>query len=322
MSVVVGEHTAFLALASLKGVGYWTLARMAKEGVQFADFIAIDDGHEIVSALRKYGARIESKSQTDWRFIRERAIERSDVMQREFAESGTRLVMSGSTDYPATLYDLADAPPWIFVTGSLEILHSQCVTAVGTRTPSPDGLWLSQFVGHCFDFWQAPTVSGLANGIDQIVHEMSIRARIPTIAVLGTGIFSEYPKGSASIRERILQNGGAIVTEYLPSESYSAENFVRRNRLQAALGSVLIPIEWAPKSGTAHTVRYAASIGRPIAGLRLPDWDPDRVVFSNGAAKLAMKFNIPGQEAQFREFVAKAIASLPPAPEPTQLPLV
>ena len=71
---------------------------------------------------------------------------------------------------------------------------------------------------------------------------------------------------------RILARGGTVVTEYLPQQSYSAENFVRRNRLQAALAKVLVPVEWAAKSGTAHTVKYAADLGRPIACLQLPDW--------------------------------------------------
>jgi DNA processing protein len=190
-----------------------------------------------------------------------------------------------------------------------------CVTAVGTREPSEDGIWLCRFVGLCFESWRAPTVSGLAAGVDQVVHEMSPRARVPTIAVLGTGIFSEYPKGSASLRERILDCGGAVITEYLP------KNFVRRNRLQAALGRILIPIEWASKGGTARTVRYAGSLGRPIAGLRLPDWSEDRVVFSNTAAKTATTFTIPGQEKEFRRFVAQSLDGDNP-PQLTQLSLI
>src|SRR5262249_1405931 len=38
----------------------------------------------------------------------------------------------------------------------------------------------------------------------------------------------------------------------------------------------------------------AASLKRPIAGLRLPDWPKERVVFSNGAAGTATTFTIPG----------------------------
>ena len=134
------------------------------------------------------------------------------------------------------------------------------VTIVGTRKPSEDGLFLARYVGACLADWPAATVSGLAAGIDQLAHESSLRAEVPTIAVLGTGILDNYPKDSQVLRDRILGAGGAIVSEYLPRASYSAENFVQRNRLQAALGRVLIPVEWARRSGTAHTVRFATEL--------------------------------------------------------------
>lgn len=79
------------------------------------------------------------------------------------------------------------------------------------------------------------------------------------------------------MRERILAAGGAIVTEYLPRASYSGDHFVQRNRLQAALGRVLIPVEWSRRSATAHTVRFASELERPIACLRLPHWPAERV---------------------------------------------
>src|SRR3546814_15118525 len=76
--------------------------------------------------------------------------------------------------------------------------------------------------------------SGLAAGIDQLAHEHSLRAGVPTIAVLGTGMLEDYPKGAGRLRDHILGTGGTIVSEYLPMASYSAENFVQRNRLKAA----------------------------------------------------------------------------------------
>lgn len=315
----VSEQTALLALASIRGVGYWTLAHMAKAGVGFAAFLATNDTEEASAVLRTHGARLEHKTTGDWSTVRERALQRASLIQEELDTAGTRLIMAGDADFPSALNDLADAPASLFVGGNVSVLQEPSIAAVGTREPSEDGVWLCRFVGHCLRDWCAPTVSGLAAGVDQIVHEMSLRARVPTIAVLGTGICSEYPKGSADLRQRILDCGGAVVTEYLPNEKYSAENFVRRNRLQAALGRVLIPIEWAAKGGTAHTVRFAGSLGRPIAGLRLSDWPEGRVIFSNGAARNATTFTVPGQEVEFRGFVAK---SLNGGPQPAQLSLI
>jgi DNA processing protein len=303
----VGEQLALLALSSIRGVGYWTLANMAKAGISFAAFLATEDSTEAGRALRAFGAKLENKMAGEWQLVRDRALARASRIFEDLMATGTRLVMAGSAEFPRALNDLSDPPAWLFVRGNVPLLSKPSVAAVGTREPTDDGIWLCRFVGLCFESWAAPTVSGLAPGIDHVVHELSLRAKVPTIAVLGTGIFSDYPKGAATLRKRILDGGGAIVTEYLPQETYSAENFVRRNRLQAALAQILIPIEWAARSGTAHTVRYAARLKRPIAGLRLPDWHKDRLMFPDGAAAMSSIFTIPGQEEEFRRFVAKSL---------------
>jgi DNA processing protein len=305
--VDVNQQLALLALSSIRGVGYWTLSRMAKAGTNFATFLATEDSTEVGRTLRAFGAKLESQMAGEWGTVRDRALGRANRILEDLSATGTRLIMAGSAEFPRALKALSDPPAWLFVQGDLPLLSKPSVAVVGTRTPSDDGLWLCRFVGLCFENWAAPTVSGLAIGIDSVVHELSLRAKVRTVAVLGTGIFSDYPKGAIALRERILGGRGAIVTEYLPYQTYSAENFVRRNRLQAALAQVLIPIEWTARSGTAHTVRYAASLRRPIAGLRLPDWPQDRVVFSNGAAATATIFTIPGQEEQFRQFVSKSL---------------
>ena len=166
-------------------------------------------------------------------------------------------------------------------------------------------MWLCDYVGYCLSHWGAATVSGLADGIDQAVHEASIAAGVPTIAFLGTGIQNDYPKGSENLRRRIVEAGGAVATEYLPNESYSRANFVQRNRLQAALGRALIPVEWAVKSGTAHTVRFASELLRPIVGLRVPSWSSDHVTLPVKSGKI---FVLPGEDVDFRDYVANLLA--------------
>jgi DNA protecting protein DprA len=302
----VSEQLAFLALASIRGVGYWTLYKMARSGVRFSNFMELEDGAEATAQLKDFGARLDNKS--DWRSVRPRSLERAAKLSLELKHLNVKFLRAGSEHFPASLSDLTEPPEWLFVQGSTDILSRPSISAVGTREPSADGLWLASFVGASLGLWKAPTVSGLAAGIDQIVHNWSLRANVPTIAVLGTGIFSEYPKGAADLREKILDAGGAIISEYLPRESYSGENFVRRNRLQAALGRILIPVEWATKSGTAHTVRYASQLKRPLACLRLADWDSARVVLPSASGDDSSIFTIPGQETEFRNFVEAALS--------------
>jgi DNA processing protein len=306
------EHEAFLALSSIKGVGYWTLHHIGRAGTPYSEVFGIDNGEEATTVLRRFGARVEASN--EWSALKDRGLKRANEIIRELVRRDSRLILRADHLFPPRLLDLADPPQWIFVEGNPAVLNSNCIAAVGTREPTEEGLFLAQFVGANLRIWGAPTVSGLANGIDQVIHRWSLRMEVPTIAVLGTGLALNYPKGSRDLREAIVKSGGAIVTEYLIHDTYSAENFVRRNRLQAALGNVLIPVEWALKSGTAHTVRFALTLRRPVACLLM-----NRPA---GSERLNLPgthtFEIPGEESEFRHFVTSALSSVKPMSSPVQ----
>ncbi len=274
------EVRAFLTLSAIRGVGHKTLLSLAEAGHRFADVLEAGPSGTL-PFTRRPSAKPDTP-QLDWAAVRAEASERMARIGDILQNVGVQLIFRDDPRFPRSLLDLERPPHWLFAQGSLTALTMPSVTIVGTRQPSPDGLFLARYVGACLADWPAATVSGLAAGIDQLAHESSLRAGVPTIAVLGTGILDNYPKDSHVLRDRILGAGGAIVSEYLPRASYSAENFVLRNRLQAALGRVLIPVEWARRSGTAHTVRFATDLRRPIACLRLADWPVDRVLLEPG----------------------------------------
>ena len=212
--------------------------------------------------------------------------------------------------FPQSLREIPDPPKWLFVQGNLSVLHKPSIAIVGTRNPSEDGKFLAHYVGKSLSqFNDIVTVSGLANGIDQIIHRQSIRFNVPTVAFIGTGILLNYPNGSEELRQEIIANGGAIISEYLPNQSYSAENFVRRNRLQSGLSDVVIPVEWTIKGGTAHTVRFAYEAQKSIICLRLPDWGDSHTELDLAQSWDAKIFTIPSDESKFIESVKKSFAS-------------
>jgi DNA protecting protein DprA len=307
------ERESLLALSLIRGVGYWTLWRMASVGTKFSSVLNIESGEDANSVLRKFGARLESEAVNSWKTVRSQILARASDLLVDLERYGTKLILSGEDTFPSRFGDLNEPPYWLFVRGDVQVLRQPSISIVGTREPSRDGLWLTYFVGACLSIWRAPTVSGLAAGVDQTVHEMSVRAGVPTIAVLGTGITSDYPKGSNNLKDQIIDEGGAIITEYLPRDSYSAENFVRRNRIQAALGKILIPVEWSARSGTAHTVRYATALARPVACLRMIDWDGTRVPFRQATVPTGTLFTIPGEEEFFRSYVGRVLKTEIPA---------
>lgn len=259
------EIIAFLAISSLKGVGYWTLRKIFESNLGFKNILKDSNA----DALSKF-IRVSQPLQETWEVYQQElwnvGLERARILNKQ----GISLHFLGQKTFPDTLKTISEPPYWIFVEGNLQNLFKMSVAVVGTRKPTEDGMFLTKLVISALADTGIVTVSGLASGIDQLCHVESLRYGLPTVAVLGNGIFVEYPKGSNAIKAAIVGNGGTVITEYLPDQIYSAENFVRRNRLQAALSNALIPVEWKIKSGTAHTVEYAYKYNKKIANLYLP----------------------------------------------------
>lgn len=258
------EKIAFLALSTLKGVGFWTLYKIAKSGISFKEVLREPEG-KFVEKIYDLGDETRSvveQQDSLW--------QKGLSLARSLLSDNVRLIFRDESGFPHKLKNIPDAPYWIFVQGNVDSLFCKSVAIVGTRQPSDDGVFLSKLVLAALVKFKCVTVSGLAMGVDQLAHIGSIRYGLRTIAVLGTGILGNYPKGSEVLRKKILDGGGCVISEYLPHQSYSAENFIRRNRLQAALCDLLIPVEWGVKSGTAHTVRFAAKYEKAILNLYLP----------------------------------------------------
>src|SRR5208282_5367713 len=107
-------------------------------------------------------------------------------------------------------------------------------------------------------------VSGMARGIDSCAHRGALAARMPTVAVWGTGIDVVYPKENKKLAEEILALGGAIVSE-VPLGTFPApQNFPRRNRILSGLSVAVLVVEASENSGTRVTARCAAEQNRDL----------------------------------------------------------
>lgn len=293
------ESVALLALSEIRGVGYWTLRKLVQKG-SLAEVFSLPSTEEFNKALRAAGSKGSLDTKTPIKEWRERAFAKGGQRLEEFAAQGISLIHRCSPDYPTQLNDLDDPPEWLFVQGDVSVLHHRSIAVVGTRTPTAVGIRLAEIISHALPRLNSALVSGLAEGIDQTMHLGSLQHNVPTIAVLGTGILNNFPSGSESIRSEICSRGGAIITEYLPRDSYSSQNFVRRNRIQAGLATVVVPVEWRVKSGTAHTVRFAHETERGIVCVKPTDWETDNRPELRHAREIgASIFTLPDELEQF-----------------------
>jgi DNA processing protein len=298
------ETVAFLALQSIRGVGFKTLYKIASQKISFRELIKTDDIGYFEKMLRQKLDDSIKASDESWVHFKLELWNQGLELARNYIKKNIRIFFFDQDIFPPQLKNILEPPMWLFVEGDYRTLHQPSVAIVGSRKATEDGLWLTKYIVAAMANQGLVSVSGLADGIDQKAHVESIRFNIPTIAVLGTGIDSNYPSGSEHLRADIVANGGAIVTEYLIDESYSAYNFIRRNRIQASLAHITIPVEWKIKSGTAHTVKFTKDYCRFLVMPYLYKSDLESAEIKTVSAyRRGQVFSVPEQSSELIEFL-------------------
>jgi len=179
------------------------------------------------------------------------------------AQPGNHVLTLADAAYPPRLFDLADPPPVLYVRGSLQLLAAPSIAIVGSRNATPGGIDNAERFARALSASGIAIVSGLALGIDAAAHRGALAGRGSTIAVMGTGMDTIYPKRNEKIGGEIAA-GGAIISEFPLGTAPLAGNFPRRNRLIAGLCRGVLVVEAALASGSLITARLAAEIGRDV----------------------------------------------------------
>ncbi len=177
---------------------------------------------------------------------------------------GATVVSYACAEYPERLREIYDPPPVLWVRGDVKLLRRPAIAVVGTRHPTPYGSGIAEMLSRDLAARRLLIVSGMARGIDSCAHKGALAARMPTVAVWGTGIDVVYPKENRKLAEEILATGGAIVSE-VPMGTFPApQNFPRRNRILSGLSVAVLVVEAGENSGTRVTARCAAEQNRDL----------------------------------------------------------
>jgi DNA processing protein len=182
----------------------------------------------------------------------------------EVSAHGADVLSFNCIAYPERLKEIYDPPPVLWVRGDVSLLARPSIAVVGTRHPSPYGSGVAEMLARDLAVRRLLIVSGMARGIDTCAHKGALAARMPTVAVWGTGVDVIYPKENKKLAEDILATGGAIVSE-VPMGTFPApQNFPRRNRILSGLSIAVLVVEAAENSGTRVTARCAAEQNRDL----------------------------------------------------------
>ena len=75
--------------------------------------------------------------------------------------------------------------------------------------------------------------------------------------IMTSGLDIVHPKENAPLQQRILENGGLILSEQPWGVKANPTRLIARNRLQAALSNTVVLAECPEQSGSMHTMRFA-----------------------------------------------------------------
>lgn len=188
-----------------------------------------------------------------------------DRLWQRLKELHIRLAFLGDgAYYPALLSCIPDAPDVLFYRGLLQAHECRSVAIVGSRRETRYGRRVAHSIARDLSMQGVTVVSGLARGIDTAAHEGALEGKGPTIAVLGSGLVRLYPEENAALAKRIIEGGGAVISELPPTAEPKPFRFPIRNRIVSGLAQALLVVEARDKSGTLITVGHALEQGREV----------------------------------------------------------
>ncbi len=184
------------------------------------------------------------------------------------SDNSIELLSYQDTNYPLEFRELSNPPLILYYQGNLELLSNNYnrITVIGSRNIKPyTNIALPSLITSPISNGLI-SVSGLALGVDSLVHNISVSLSQPTIGIVGSGLdnASFYPFENLGLKAQILENNGLILSEYAPNTPPNRYNFPHRNRLLAAISPICFVPQASLKSGSLITVTQAQKLGRKI----------------------------------------------------------
>jgi DNA processing protein len=246
-----------LALSELRGIGRATLRAQLRLAASqatdsFASFSEFVEQNGRDAAVRDVGG-----------LSLDAAWDRAGSLMDECARFGLQVLPFGWPAYPSQLYRLQDAPALLFVRGTLGPGRRPRIAVIGTRHPSPWGIRTAKACAGQVSKVRGVVVSGLARGVDSAAHVGALDAKCSTWAVLAHGL-AVAPTSNIELAHRIVEEDGALISEYRPGEPPQRFHFIERDRIQAGLADAVLVVETGTHGGSMHTVRAATSAGIPV----------------------------------------------------------
>ncbi len=244
----------WLALSRLPGIGSVTVRRWLEHFDSVAQLFAAS-----LTELNSAGLsnkQIYLLKNSNWLLIE------TDLLWIE--KNQGKIISLDDPLYPSQLKEIHDPPLVLYLQGNAELLSQTQLAIVGSRHPTATGKDLAYQFAKELALAGLVITSGLALGIDAASHYGALNAKGKTIAVLGTGLKSIYPRTHQSLAKEIVESNGCVISEFAPDTPPKAMHFPMRNRIISGLSVGVLVVEAAVRSGSLITARTALEQNRDV----------------------------------------------------------
>ena len=179
-------------------------------------------------------------------------------------KGGAKIITVMDEEYPAILKEIYDPPICLYVRGTLPDFSSNSLAVVGSRRVTVYGRKMTAHLTEAAVYAGWKIVSGLAYGVDAIAHQVAVDLKGITVAVLGGGLARVHPQDHVPLARSIVENNGALISEYPMKFPVSRQSFPRRNRIVSGLSRAVLVVEAGIDSGALITATAALEQGRSV----------------------------------------------------------
>lgn len=180
-----------------------------------------------------------------------------------------------SVHWPSLISQIPDPPKKLYYVGDVVPLSSRLVAVVGSREMSKRGEDAVRRIVPDLVKRGVGIVSGLALGVDTLAHKICLDCGGYTVAVMGMGLDRIYPWENKELAERIVANGGCLLSEYEVGHKTIRSDFLKRNRIVSGLCVGTLVIEAAGRSGSISTPNFAVDQGREVWVVEAHEGEPN-----------------------------------------------
>jgi DNA processing protein len=188
-----------------------------------------------------------------------------DYEYEKILKRGSKIITINDSNYPKSLREIYMPPLGLYIEGDEELFNKGTNLAViGARNATQYGKEAMEKIFGELTGYNINIVSGLARGIDTCAHTEALMNNLKTIAIIGSGFNRFYPKENQALADNIIENGGAVVSEY-PVDFYPEKYyFVARNRLISGVAKAILIVEAKKRGGSLITAKFAIEQDRDV----------------------------------------------------------